>query len=354
MKKIKFIISIIIFILIVGIFSSIYADDETATTTTSTTTTTFTDFSNVKVIVTEEDDGNGYWTYYKLSIPGITLNEESQYKIYFTNEEKAPTKPSTSDEFVADSENTLVGGKTEMELKNFESYVEKSGDIYAWILECNQNGQLGDFYEVKLGRPEQHKTGNRMKGYFSKDYSSIFLYEATADKTKRNVKVKIGTITDTGILNSIKNGESNCLDKLLAYSKTASSIYTGTLPIGESSEIVSKMKLNAYSYYYVYFELDDENGKYYPVEDISLYMAYPDGNGNTYLVDYLDGNFKWNIANNTNPTTTNNNNNEKDTTTATRSILKAGAKNVIIVSVLLATVSGIILAIKNAKYKDIK
>ena len=56
MKKIKFIISIIIFILVTGIFSSIYADDE------ATTTTTFTDFSNAKVIVTEKDDGNGYWS----------------------------------------------------------------------------------------------------------------------------------------------------------------------------------------------------------------------------------------------------------------------------------------------------
>ncbi len=350
MKKIKFIISIIIFILVTGIFSSIYADDE------ATTTTTFTDFSNAKVIVTEKDDGNGYWSYYNISVSGIKSNEESSYMIYFTNDDNLPTKPSTEEEFEKMSENYLLGGETEKELKNFYTYVEKKGDIYGWILECTKDGKIGDFYKVKLGRPEQHKTGNRIKGYFFKDSSSIFLYEATADKTKRNVKVKIGTITDTGILNSIKNGESNCLDKLLAYSKTASSIYTGTLPLGDSAEIVSKMKLNAYSYYYVYFELDDENGKYYPVEDTSLYMAYPDGNGNTYLVDYLDSNFKWNIENNANPTTTNNNNNNnaKDTTTATRSILKAGVKNVVLISALLAIVCGIIFAIKNVKYRDIK
>lgn len=54
------------------------------------------------------------------------------------------------------------------------------------------------------------------------------------------------------------------------------------------------------------------------------------------------------------PAGNNNSNNAKDTTTATRSILKAGVKNVILISALLAIACGIIFAIKNVKYRDIK
>ena len=261
--------------------------------------------------------------------------------------------------FLNSSMDCFKKGETKKKIDNLFPYVEKNGDIYAWILECNKDEQIGEFAKVKIDRVKQHKTGSRIKGYFLQN-NSIFLYEPYDSNNKRNVKIKVGNIADKNILNSIKNGESNCLDKLLEYSKTASSIYNGILPLGESSEIVSKMKLNEYSYYYVYFELDDENGKYYPVEDTSLYMAYPNGHGNIYLAYYLDDKFKWNIENNQNqpessPTPeASNNNKAKDDTTAKRDILKAGTKNIIISALLFVFVVGIILAIKNAKYKDIK
>ncbi len=66
---------------------------------------------------------------------------------------------------------------------------------------------------------------------------------------------------------------------------------------GQTDEIVSKLNLSDDEYYYVYMELDTENGKYYPIEDVSLCQAqYLSTINKWYLYNYLDKEFVWNLG----------------------------------------------------------
>ena len=105
-----------------------------------------------------------------------------------------------------------------------------------------------------------------MKCYFLNEETSTHLFEAYSYENARKINVKIGKVTDKSILRAIKNGETDCLQKLLDYAKNADSIYTGTVPLGRAESITNKLNLVNDEYYYVYMVLDDENGKYFPVE----------------------------------------------------------------------------------------
>ena len=129
MKKIKFIISIIIFILVTGIFSSIYADDE------ATTTTTFTDFANAKVILEEKDSGSGFE--YKLKVTGITFNEDSTYAVFLTNGNNKPNITSLKDYENYDGYSGYLEQQDSgiyLVSESIEKWIEKNGDLYVWII----------------------------------------------------------------------------------------------------------------------------------------------------------------------------------------------------------------------------
>lgn len=265
----------------------------------------WTDFSKAKIVLTQKADIS-FWKY-TIKVTGVTLNEDSIYAVYMTNGENKPSIPTKWDDIMFDNNvlKYLEKGEKEEEVDSdkIESYLEKSGDIYCWIIEGrrNENGEfkLGNLYGTRLDRPNLHSLGNRIKCFFSNNETSTFFYEAGSVWNKeRKVKLKIGTISDNNILLSIKNGEANCLQKLMDYAKSAPSIYTGTVPLGDSDSITGNMNLVDQAYYYVYMQMDDENGKYYPVEDISLYQALVDETTivGKNLYDYLDDNFKWNLA----------------------------------------------------------
>lgn len=246
----------------------------------------WTDATKVKALINSE---------YALKVEGLTELKQHQYYVFYTNtatepkiqlEEKYKTIIN-SDEFFRTSSN--VADK-----------LEKNGDIYYWICEEQINYDTGNreqkfIFSKKLQRPALHSLGGRMVCYFSNDSTSTFLYEAYDYKSKRNIKLKIGRITDTSILLAIKNKEANALSRLLAYSKSADSIYTGTVPLGKSSTITKNINIEDKAYYYVYMVLDDENGKYYPIEDVSLYQGLVGNTVGKNLYDFLDKSFTWNI-----------------------------------------------------------
>ena len=92
--------------------------------------------------------------------------------------------------------------------------------------------------------------------------------------------------------------------------------------------------------------MEDENGKYYPVEDVSLYQAYIGETTGKSLTDYLDDDFKWEISNG-------NGNNVVDPTIAPGVYPRTGAIVIGIVGIALIGTS-ILLFIKNMKYRDVK
>ena len=291
----------------------------------------WTDPSNIKFTVTED---------FYLKVTG--LKEDGKYYGFISNGKIAPTVPDTG---WIENENLPVTNKPGFSISK---YLEKSGDIYVWIYETqivNNVRQNKCIIEAqKIERPALKKIGTRMKCYFLNEETSTHLFEAYNYENARKINVKIGKVTDKSILRVIKNGETDCLQKLLDYAKNADSIYTGTVPLGRSESITNKLNLVNDEYYYVYMVLDDENGKYFPVEDVSLYQALTyekDGKTSKNLFDYLNDNFKWNLGND--DTTI-------DNTTATGKLPQTGASIVIYVAITLVIVAGVIFAIKYKKY----
>ena len=287
--------------------------------------------SNIKFTVTED---------FYLKVTG--LKEDGKYYGFISNGKIAPTVPDTG---WIENENLPVTNKPGFSISK---YLEKSGDIYVWIYETqivNNVRQNKCIIEAqKIERPALKKIGTRMKCYFLNEETSTHLFEAYNYENARKINVKIGKVTDKSILRAIKNGETDCLQKLLDYAKNADSIYTGTVPLGRSESITNKLNLVNDEYYYVYMVLDDENGKYFPVEDVSLYQALTyekDGKTSKNLFDYLNDNFKWNLEND--DTTI-------DNTTATGKLPQTGASIVIYVAITLVIVAGVIFAIKYKKY----
>ena len=291
----------------------------------------WTDPSNIKFTVTED---------FYLKVTG--LKEDGKYYGFISNGKIAPTVPDTG---WIENENLPVTNKPGFSISK---YLEKSGDIYVWIYETqivNNVRQNKCIIEAqKIERPALKKIGTRMKCYFLNEETSTHLFEAYNYENARKINVKIGKVTDKSILRAIKNGETDCLQKLLDYAKNADSIYTGTVPLGRSESITNKLNLVNDEYYYVYMVLDDENGKYFQVEDVSLYQALTyekDGKTSKNLFDYLNDNFKWNLGND--DTTI-------DNTTATGKLPQTGASIVIYVAITLVIVAGVIFAIKYKKY----
>lgn len=291
----------------------------------------WTDSSNIKFTVTED---------FYLKVTG--LKEDGKYYGFISNGKIAPTVPDTG---WIENENLPVTNKPGFSISK---YLEKSGDIYVWIYETqivNNVRQNKCIIEAqKIERPALKKIGTRMKCYFLNEETSTHFFEAYNYENARKINVKIGKVTDKSILRAIKNGETDCLQKLLDYAKNADSIYTGTVPLGRSESITNKLNLVNDEYYYVYMVLDDENGKYFPVEDVSLYQALTyekDGKTSKNLFDYLNDNFKWNLGND--DTTI-------DNTKATGKLPQTGASIVIYVAITLVIVAGVIFAIKYKKY----
>lgn len=357
MKKVFFTI-MISFIAILLFTLNCYAADETIQ---------WTDFSNAKAEVTQKDIG-GYWEY-NLKITGVTMNKESSYNVWITSGENEPNDKDSSESWIIPGSN-IVG-----EVKNANSSLQEAyelnKDVYCYIVE-KQGLNYGKMYKIKLPRLNQHKLGSRITASFNNVNTHIWFKEAHSIKNTRNIKVKIGKVTDKNILLSIKNGEANCLEKLLNYSKTADSIYTDKFKIeSQIKSITSNMNIVDKEYYYVYMCIDDENGKYYPVEDVSLYQGLVSELFDKNLYDYLSNEFKWNIENGTTPVTptdttktpTSSTDNNKTSTTTKKDDDKTMASGKLpqtgigigLILLIIVSVSGLIFAyFKYDRLKGIK
>ena len=93
--------------------------------------------------------------------------------------------------------------------------IETSGDIYVWVCEVDSNRTPKIVVNAKkIDRIKQMPLGTRLTAYFFNDETTTFCWEVNQNEN-RKVNIKIGTITDKSILKAIKNGEADCLQKLL-------------------------------------------------------------------------------------------------------------------------------------------
>lgn len=208
------------------------------------------------------------------------------------------------------------------------------------------------------------------KSATSKSTYLRFIFPSATEN--RKFKIKIGKVTDNAILQKIQKGDYSGITDLLAYAKKTNAIYIADLTTTEydcykSNETLfdGRKLLQSKAYYYIYVKFDDENGKYYPIEGVTLGQAYFSGNSSTWWLNaYTSKDFKWNNLSSTytstnkkdDTTSSSNNNNpdkKKDDTIADVNLPNTGVSIAVAISAVTLAGTAVVLKIKKDKYKGI-
>lgn len=329
----------------------------------------FTDFSKAKFEILFDTDA-------ELKISGITPSdlEKSFYYFMITPNNTKPTVSVTKygsidTEVMGDKINYMSVNTDEKYIfgRDLDKYVELNQDLYLWVIqdvkldsdyynEAKQNISHSAKFVVegkKLTRPDLPQLNLILKSFFIASYNSeseqgeytFMRFNFPSATANRKFTIKIGKITNNSILNKIKNNDYSGITELLSYAKTNSAIYTSNLTTTfenyyKSDKILfdGNSLLNNKDYYYIYVQFNDENGKYYPIEGVTLGQAwFSNSSDNWDLIAYTSEKFEWNNL----------------TTTAPTPLPDAGIEKILVIVTAISLVAVVGLKIKNDKYKGI-
>ena len=362
MKKRTILLS---FLLIVLFTVNVYAADEN-TGTEDTNTEGWTDFSNAECKLERKGCNE-----VELCISNIERISYNSFYYYITEEKKEPNIDEENYETLSSKELLYDSDKKELHYYHCEADIELNQDLYLWILEQKKVNGKYEYNFVMKGKKIERITYPKYANvfsdtFFSKDETQIVFNVPWSYGTRRKINLKIGKILDNNILKKIKEDTNTGLESLLQYSKSAKTIYNEKLESSYSngqaysgyysahgSEVVN-LSLENGAYYFMYAELDDENGKYYPVEGITLARASTYESGAWYLFLLGDESFNWDLSDNIDMEKTSNND-KKDSTVATKILPNTGT-TVIVATVIFGVVviNAVIVINKYNKFKDVK
>lgn len=354
MKKVISVLVLMIMIMSVsiGVFA---ADEEIA------------DFSKAKFEFVYSGKRNVH-----IKVSGVTISQEelSLYKVAITT---SKTEPAVDDDydffyFMRDENGAIKTNTVENYLElNYEKY-------YVWVynLDYKQSGK--DKYKllrggVELTRQESPKYSDVFSAtHMANGEAQIIMNVPWSDKTLRKMHIKVGVISDANTLNKIKDGNVVGMQELLSFAqKSNNTIFNKTVNSTVRSDYhtngyndkidITYDKLNEGAYYYLYVKLDDENGKYYPVEGVSLAQAKKyDINRQWFMFFLGEKDFSWsgladpeptnNVVRNQTPTQT------TDTSVSNRNLPYTGKQKLIFFTVFTLFTT-VVLFYKYRDYKDI-
>ena len=327
----------------------------------------FTDFSNAKYETTLN------WTTETLQITGIKPNTDNYTNYYYmiTSNSSKPNIVMKSNGKV-DLENTsnslesfiVNSDENYIYTRNISKYAELNQDLYIWIL---QETKLGNsYYDTngnyvsystkfvvegkKITRAELPKLNLILQtfsiGYWnsttsneSDNYTHIN-FNFPSDTENRKFTIKIGKVTDSSILSKIQNNDYAGITELLTYAKSHDSIYSQTLTTTSTAYFRSDTTLfdgnkllENKAYYYIYIEFDDENGKYYPIEGVTLGQAWLFSTSVSWdLWAYTSSDFQWDNLSSTPTDTTEK---KEDTTVASGKLPMTGIEVGLVLIIIL-------------------
>lgn len=350
-------------ILIIAVIFGIYA----LYTVSNAADETWTDFSNAKY---EVEYGNGGSA--NINITGTEGAANSIFYGFITD--NSSTKPEFN---IANATNYgIVSYNTSTKKMTFNAseYIELNQDLYLWIVERKSSNSYNFVVEgekiERKGYPNDYSLFDD-SSYISSTGTILNFNEIAWGKHTRNIKLKIGKISDISILNTIKNNAKEGFTKLLAYSKTAPTVYENQLVSGKSSYgtyyngystaslyggenlQISASNLENGAYYFVYATLDDENGKYYPVEGVTITQASIPNTDKWFFFLYGSNDFKWSEFGN-GSTSTSTPKADPDETVATTILPKTGISLTVILAILGMSLIAIVSYKKYKTWKDIK
>ncbi len=229
----------------------------------------WTDFTNAKVTFEWDDNSNLI-----ARLSGIDIIAQNYYQICFgTDKENITVKNSENIESFS-----KVKDKNEMiaTLPNSQMILNKT--FYYVIAE----GITTPTVDIKaktqpkeIERPELPNIGTRMDLYMpSSGKSTAFLKPYNDNSLNLKINYKIGKINDNNILKTFKTDSDKAYKDLMEYAKKQQTyLATGSVKGGENDfNPVEGKSLEKNGYYFAYFELDTENGKYIDIEDVAIYQ----------------------------------------------------------------------------------
>lgn len=340
----------------------------------------FTDFSNAKY----ETSLN--WTTETLSITGITPSEDkTNYYYVITSNNSKPnivthsyggvdtTESSNVEYFLTNIEDNYIY------TRNISKYAELNQDLYLWIIE--EKRLENDYYDTegvnvsrstkfvvegkKLERAELPSLNLILQkfsiGYWNStidDNENNYTYinfNFPTETENRKFTLKIGKVTDISILSKIKNNSYEGITELLSYAKSHDAIYSKSLTTTSEAYFRSdsvlfdgRKLLDDDAYYYIYVEFDDENGKYYPIEGVTLGQAWKSQSSESWdLWAYTSSDFKWDNL-------TPSGSDPKDTTTAPDPIPQTGETAIILIASIVLVIASTVSFRRFRHLKDVK
>lgn len=293
----------------------------------------------------------------------MTSESNHTYRYAITN--NATSTPSASDSISAlsKSDNNFI-------TNGLGKYIALNQDLYLWVWESDYKNEELVVKGVKIEKPELPKYTNAFTDSCHLVHNStIITFNFPIGNTKdqsRKINVKVGKISDNKLLQKLYKENEAGFSDLLNYAKTSDSLYNNTITSNhfsgyftpdESLPNFDSSKLEDDAYYFLYVELDDENGKYIPAEAVTFAQAslYND-TGAWYLFFYGSSDFQW--SNMDIGTETDDKKDEQkpnnDNTVSNKIIPATGEKAVIgIIALLLIITVATRFKLKN-KYNGIK
>lgn len=319
---------------------TITINSKTSTGATDSENGDWTDFSNAKFELKKDGTSRAI-----IEISNVTPKTESKYYLFITSNNSKPNVTSdNTDESITlsyDSDSKMFTTTNGLKVAK---YVELNQDLYGTIFEIQSyTNEKVVIYGKKLERYAEPKYSDAFFATFmSDDCTQLITAFTHSEENNRKIQIKVGKVTDTSILQKIKNQDSSGFEDLLSLAKSGEKIYNNTIvankdyyaiayiageaSVNEENSVISLSGLQEGEYYFLYIKADDENGKYISQEAVTLAQA------DVLSDDYGSSDFKWADFSNV----------EQDDTIAKVTLPNAGIDTITWMALCIVLVVGVI------------
>lgn len=332
-------------------YSSTYTSSDEDENGSEETEDGWADFSNAKIELVKYGTSGA-----SIEISGVTPVSGNHYYIYIDNSSDKPdiTQVSSDDRLYCaydEDSGKLITSEGEISRR-----VELNQDMYVSIIEYSSvNNEYSVMsYGTKLEKFDEPVYADAFYATMvTCNSTQILTYYTHSIQNSRKIEIKIGKITDTAILNKLKNSDSTGFSDLMSFAKSDNGIYDETLSAdsetstlgycsyNDNHSVIDLSGLEDGAFYYLYVKTDDEDGTYVSNECVTFASSSTFSTGEWYLFFYGSEDFDWGTFSAYE---------DGDTTTMSGVLPQTGVKYGILFVAVLCGVMGTVAAVKYKKY----
>lgn len=311
---------------------------------------TWTDFNNAKFELKKDAISGAI-----IQISNVVPQSNSRYYMFINSNSDKPNVTSNSSDKIIDLE---YNKESKTFLSNdVSNYVELNHDLYVTILEeKSYEDERIVLYGKKVEKYTEPKYSDAFHATFmTNDMNQLVMTFTHSEKNNRKMQIKVGKITDTSILQKIKNKDASGFASLLTFAKSSNTMFNKTVDadkdqifieykagkeFSNGQNVINLNGLENGAYYFLYVKADSENGKYTSPEAVTLAKAeFNKLDSGWKLFFYGSSDFEW--ADFGNVETNNTKEVENDHTTAKGNLPQTGVNTIMWGIVALVVVSAV-------------